>query len=345
MIDQKIQEALHDWRSIVKKYQVPNTGKAIIQMLNSFLPFVGLWTLMYFSLEWSYWITLALAVVNAFFLVRIFIIQHDCGHLSFLKSKQANKYIGLICSFFSSIPYRYWARMHNWHHGHNGQLETETRELGDIHFLTVEEFRQATPWRRFRYRAFRHPLMLFGITPVVYLALVNRLPIVRTKNWLRFKDSQLLNNLLIAGVYMGLALLIGWKEFLLIQIPVLFMFGVIAFWFFYVQHQHEETYKAWKKNWDHLLSSIRGSTYYKLPRLFTWLTGNIGYHHIHHLNPRIPNYHLKRCAQENPILQQFVTTLNFRESLKCMFNKLWDEQNKRMITFREFRRLEQAQLG
>ncbi len=330
----EIQTALKDWRSIVQKYQVPNTKAAVWQMLNSYMPFLGLWVLMYFSLDWHYGITLGLAAISAFFLVRIFIIQHDCGHQSFTKSKAWNNLIGYFSSAFSSIPYGYWAKVHNSHHGHNRQMEH--RGLGDIDFLTIEEFSQLSSWGKFKYRVFRNPFILFAIAPAVYLIINNRYPFFKVKNWGKFHWPQHLNNIAILLVYGILALVLGWKKFLLVHIPVLFIFGIIAFWFFYVQHQHEQNYNEWRKDWDFVLASVLGSTYYKLPKIFQWFSGNIGFHHIHHLNSKIPNYNLERCALENPVLNKFTTILTFRESLKCMNHKLWDAGEKRMISFREY---------
>jgi len=338
MLEQEIQQQLKHWKTIIKPYQKPSTKKAVIQLLNTFLPFLALWVLMYFSLDWSYWITLGLAIINGFLLARIFIIQHDCGHQSFLRSRSWNNAVGMVCSFFSTIPYNYWAAVHNFHHGHSGQLEM--RDIGDVPMLTVEEFRQRSWWGRLKYRIFRHPFVLFILVPVGYFALPLRIPVIRVKSARKEYLSMLKNNIWLVVVYAALALLLGWKKFLLIQLPIVIIFMIIAFWFFFVQHQHEETYKRWKDNWDFLVASIRGSTYYKLPAVFNWLTGNIGYHHIHHLSARIPNYNLPRCARENPILQKYVTIMTFRDSLKCMFNKLWDEQQERMITFREFYQLE-----
>jgi acyl-lipid omega-6 desaturase (Delta-12 desaturase) len=333
--DLQIMESLKDWRSILQKYQRPDTKKAVIQLINSYMPFLGLWVLMYFSLNWSYWITLGLAAINAFFLVRIFIIQHDCGHQSFLKSRKLNNVIGLISSFFSSIPYKYWSRTHNAHHAHNGQLEH--RGLGDIYYLTTDEYRHLSRWAKIRYRIFRSPVMLFLVVPVAYLTVTLRFPFVKLKGWNKIRWSYYLNNLMVLAVYTGLAFVLGWQKFLMVHIPVLMIFGIIAFWFFYVQHQHEENYKEWKNQWDHLLASIKGSTFYKLPKMFQWLTGNIGFHHIHHLSSKIPNYRLEACASENPILNEYVNTVSFRKSLACMRYKLWDPEKQQMISFSDFR--------
>ncbi len=340
--EQEIKDTLQNWKEIISKYQQPDTKKAIIQISNSFGPFFLLWILMYFSLSWSYWITIGLAFVNAFFLVRIFIIQHDCGHQSFLKSKKWNNSIGFICSFFSSIPYKYWAKVHNHHHGHNGILETKHRDIGDIKFLTVDEYVKLPKWRKLAYRIFRMPVFLFGFVPFIYLAVSNRYAFINMKSWKKIKSSQIINNLSLAAMYLSLCWLLGWKQFLMIQLPIIFIFSIIAFWFFYVQHQHEETYKQWQENWDFLMASIQGATYYKLPKLFQWLTGNIGFHHIHHLSSLIPNYQLEKCFKENPILNKYVTTITFSESLSCIHNKLWDQKEQRMISFKEYRRYYKA---
>lgn len=340
--DQQIRETLKDWPKIVAKYQIPDRRKAYTQILNTFLPFIGLWILMYFSLSWSYWITLGLAVVNAFFMVRIFIIQHDCGHQSFLKKRRINDAIGLVCSFFSSIPYEYWSRSHSFHHAHCGQLEV--RDIGDINTLTVKEYKEMGFFKRLGYRIFRNPLVLFLFGPVYYLAVNVRFPLISLKGWKKIKWSQFYNNVYLILVYTLVAFIVGWKQFFLVHVPIVVIFAIIAIWFFYVQHQHEHTYKQWKENWEYLFSSIKGSTYYKLPKVFQWLTGNIGLHHIHHLSSKIPNYHLTRVQTENPILTQYVTTVGFWESLSFMFHHLWDEENQRMISFGKFYQMERAGL-
>lgn len=338
--NREIQRALKHWPILLKSYAQADTRKAILQMITSFLPFLALWVLMYFSLSWSYWITLGLAAINAFFLVRIFIIQHDCGHRSYFKSQTWNNIVGVACSFFSTIPYAYWAKEHSFHHGHSGQLETRT--IGDIMLMTENEYRQASRLKRLGYRIYRMPLMTFVLGPILYMLYNNRFPIVKLPGWGPIHRRMFFENLLIAGVYVVLAWVLGWQRFLLVHCTVVALFAIVAIWFFYVQHQHEASYKQWQENWDYLLSAIRGSTFYKLPRFMHWLTGNIGYHHIHHLNSKIPSYHLARCARENPLLQRYVTAITFRESLQFMFHKLWSEEEERMITFREYRRRERA---
>lgn len=339
-VELELKQALKGWSKTIRPYQQSDSKKAVLQIFTSIGPFLAVWVLMYYSLSWSYWITLGLAVVNAFFLVRIFIIQHDCGHQSFFSNKRLNNAVGFFCSFFSAIPFKYWAANHNFHHVHSGQLET--RDIGDIQTLTVEEFSKLGKWGRFKYRLFRAPVVLFVIGPMYYIFVTNRFPFAQWNGFWRPIKQLTIANLSMAIVYITIAYFIGWKAFLAVQLPITAFFGVIAVWFFYVQHQHEHTYKHWKENWEYLAAAIKGSSYYKLPKIWHWLTGNIGYHHIHHLSSGIPNYNLARCAKENPIFQKYVTKLTFIESLKCMRHKLWDEHRQIMISFSEFYRLEKS---
>ncbi|MEM7105942.1 MAG: fatty acid desaturase [Bacteroidota bacterium] len=335
---EEIKKSLANWPEIVAKYQKPNSKKALSQILGAFLPFVALWVAMYFSLRVSYFLTLFLGIVNAFFLLKIFTIQHDCGHQSFFKSRKLNNLVGFICSMFSFVPYKYWAREHNFHHAHNGQLDRESRKIGDISVMTVKEFESHSPIRRLRYRLFRNPIILFFIGPVYYMIVNNRFNIRRLWNWKTTRRSLLINNATVLSVYLSLGFFLGWKKFFMVQIPIFYVFAVTSVWFFYVQHNHKNNYKAFKGNWDYLLSAVKGSSYYKLPKVFQWLSGNIGFHHIHHLSSLIPNYNLERCHNENPAFGKYVTVMTFTESLKTVFNKLWDEENQKMISFGEFYR-------
>jgi acyl-lipid omega-6 desaturase (Delta-12 desaturase) len=322
---------------IVKAYQLPDNRKATWQALTSFLPFLGIWVAMYLLLQVSIWLTLGLALLNAFFLVRIFIIQHDCGHQSFTASRLANDILGQACSYLTFIPYRYWAKSHNFHHGHNGIL-WEHRDIGDIDVLTVEEYRQLSTLGKVKYKIYRSAPVMFVIGPAWYILIHNRLPLIGLKGWEHAKKSLLRHNLWLALIHVGIGLLLGYQAFLYVQLPILVAFGVIAVWFFYVQHQHEHAYKQWKDRWEYIRAAVQGSTYYNLPRFMHWLTGNIGYHHIHHLNPLVPNYELARCHHENPVLDQVANKITFWKSLRCIFHKLWDEDQQRMITFREYAR-------
>lgn len=342
MSPKEVKKELQNWPKLLKEYQQPSTKKAVGQILNTFLPFLAIWVVSYFVMDYSIALGMLLSVVNAFFLVRIFIIQHDCGHRSFLGSSTWMNVIGHTCSIFSAIPYKYWAKSHDFHHQHNGQLDH--REIGDINMLTVAEYKELKPWARFKYRLYRSPFVLFVLGPIFYVFIHQRLPLIENKPFKKLRFSLMGSNALIIGSYVALGFLLNWKNFLLVQFSILSFFAVIAIWFFYVQHQHEHTYKQWRENWDYVLAAIKGSTYYKLPRLFNWLTGSIGFHHIHHLNPLIPNYNLKKCHKENPIFEKVVNIIRFRDSFSCMFNKLWDEQKEKMISFREFYKMEKAGL-
>jgi len=306
-------------------------------MLTSFLPFIVIWQLLYYSLFHSIIIFIILLIINAFFLVRIFIIQHDCGHNSFFKSRASNNIVGYLCSMFSFLPFKYWAKTHTFHHGHTGMLDYRT--IGDLPTLTVNEFKKSNKWKRFKYRVFRMPIITFIIAPVYYLFITTKFPFIQFNNRKKTILILLKDNFIILASNISIAIFIGWKYFLIIQSSTLFVFGIIAFWFFYVQHQHEINYKQWKNNWNFLLSAIKGSSFYKLPKIFQWLTGNIGIHHIHHLNSLIPNYNLNNCLIENPILTKYASIISFKDSLKMISNKLWDENQNKMISFTEFYKL------
>jgi acyl-lipid omega-6 desaturase (Delta-12 desaturase) len=337
--DQSFQHLMDNWQSIVKKYQKPDLKVAIQQMLTSFLPFIALWVLMYFSLSVSYWLTIGLGMLNAFFVVRIFIIQHDCGHQSFTGSKKLNDIIGFVCSGFSLLPYQYWAKVHNYHHGHCGQLEQPAREIGDLPLLTVEEYKQLSPIRKFGYRLVRMPVILIGILSVYYVVIHNRYISIKTHGFKASVKAMILNNIFFVAIYTVGFLIFGAWTFLKIQLPIIIAFSMIAFFAFYIQHQHEHAYKEWRSEWSYVMAAIKGSSYLKVPKVFQWLLGNINLHHIHHLSSLIPNYNLERCKDENPVLQEHVTILSFSDSLKTLMHKLWDEQQQRMITFTEYRRL------
>ena len=333
-----IQSELADWKSIVSPYQQPSTGRAAWQVLNTVVPFLALWAAMYFVYPYSLVATFAIGTLASFFLVRVFIIQHDCGHYSFLKSRRQSDWVGWGCSLLSTIPYTYWSRVHAFHHGHVGQLEH--RDVGDINFLTVDEYRTRTPFGRLRYRIFRSGFVIAFMAPLLYITIMCRIPKIWYEGWSGVHTKLHLNNLAIVGVYAVLGYVLGWERFLVIQGTTVLGFSIIAFWFFYVQHQHEDTYMRWTSNWNYLQAAIQGATLYDLPRVMHWLTGDIGYHHIHHLSSRIPNYNLERCARENPLLQKYVRKVTFMESLPMINNKLWDEDRKRMITFAEYARCE-----
>ena len=317
-----------------QKYRKPNNVKAVIQIINSFGPFVLLWIAMYKLWDVSVLAVIGLGILNAFFLVRIFIIQHDCGHRSFVTSTKVRDIIGYCCSFLSFIPYHYWAKSHHFHHGHNGQLEV--RDIGDITTLTVNEYRVLSPFGKLKYRIYRSLPVMFVLGPIYYIILHNRLALIKLPAFKKEKLRLYVFNLLLIGIIIALCLILDCGKVLATQGIVLSFFAVIAIWFFYIQHQHEEGYKHWKKNWDYMTAAIKGSSYYKLPAIMNWFTGNIAIHHIHHLDPSIPNYNLMKCVKENPWFNEYTSVITFWQSLKLITHKLWDEHEQRMISFREY---------
>lgn len=321
------------WQAVVAKYSQPSVHKAVWQLINSFGGFFLGWILMFLSLPIGYWLTLLLAVPTAGCLVRIFIIQHDCGHGSFFKLRHANDTFGMICSLLTMIPYRYWRKSHAVHHAHHAELEE--RGIGDVWTLTVDEYRQASWWTRLCYRTFRNPFFLFGFAPTLYFVFLERVTWGMPETWRHGERASVWwTNLGIAAWIAAAIWLMGLETVLAIQVPVTIIASGVGVWMFYVQHQFERTYWEHTSEWDYTLAAMHGSSYYQLPRILQWFTGNIGYHHIHHLSPRIPNYNLQQCHDENPLLQR-VTHLTFWSSLKTVKLVLWDEEQRRLVTFRE----------
>ena len=331
---------LANWNAIIRKYQVPSTKQAVIQITNSFSFYVALLALQFYLFDKSVWLSLGLAILNGFILGRIFIIQHDCGHSSFTRSRKANDIIGTICSVCTLIPYKYWAKNHSFHHAHNGQLEFS--DIGDIECLSTEDYAKLPLGKRIWYRIYRNPLYLFTIGGFIYVVIYNRFAFLKTEYFQKVKNTVLISNLLFIALYALLAYLLGPTRFLVVQFVNLLFFGTYALWFFYIQHQYEDIYKSGKENWNYVVAAMKGSTYYKLPRVLHWLTGNIGYHHIHHLSPAIPNYNLPKCHNENPIFEKHTNTITFWQSLKTVQANLWDAQKQKMISFSEYKRNKKA---
>jgi acyl-lipid omega-6 desaturase (Delta-12 desaturase) len=323
-----------NWLEIISKYNFPDPGKSWWQVINSVIPYLGLWVLMYFSLGISYWLTLLLSVFAVGFLVRIFIIFHDCGHHSFFKSPWLNRLVGIPLGLLVFTPYHRWHRDHKKHHDTVGNLDK--RGVGDVKTLTVEEYNQRSKWGRFAYRFYRNPLFLIAIAPLLLFLIQHRLP----KTYMNPSQHIYLqlSNLAIAGVILLLGFTIGFKAFILIQLPIIYLASVIGVWLFYVQHQFEDV--VWERagDWDHNRLSIEGSSFFKLPKVLQWFTGNIGFHHIHHLSPRIPNYKLPLCHFENPVFNQ-IKPITLRSSIRSAALRLWDEQNRRLISFSQWKQM------
>ncbi len=317
----------------MQAYGQPKAWRSIAQLLITAASLAVLWLAMWGSIElgYEYWITLLLAVPAAGFVVRLFVLQHDCGHGSLFRSRLANDWAGRIMGVFTLTPYDYWRRTHAAHHATSGNLDR--RGVGDITTLTVREYLALPRWRRFAYRLYRHPVVLFGIGPIYVFILKHRLPLdmpLRSGVW----RNLLATNAGIAALLVGLAMLVGPIELLQLQLPVVLLASSAGIWLFYVQHQFEESYWQRDGNWSFAQAAMLGSSYYRLPRLLQWVTASIGLHHIHHLCSRIPNYRLQECLDENPALAR-VRRVTLLESLRCARLSLWNEDTMRMVRFRD----------
>jgi len=322
------------WREIVAKYQQPSLVRALWQIVNTLVPYGLLWYLMYLSLSVSYWLTLPLAALAGAFLVRIFIIFHDCGHGSFFKSRVANDVVGFIAGMFTFTPYYHWRWEHSIHHASAGDLDR--RGAGDIWTLTVQEYLESSRWRRFAYRLARNPIVLFILAPLFLFVVRERFPSARAKK--RDRHSVYWMNLALACMAVGLSALYGIKAYVLIQLTAMMVAGSAGVWLFYVQHQFEGVYWERGDDWDYTSAGLQGSSFYKLPKILQWFSCNIGYHHIHHLSPRIPNYNLERCHKADPLFQK-VKPVTLFSSMKSFTFRLWDEQRKKLVGYRHLRTL------
>jgi acyl-lipid omega-6 desaturase (Delta-12 desaturase) len=318
--------------SVLTRFKTPSRFKSLWQIVNTLVPFCVLWFVMYLSLSWSYWLTLLLAIPTAGLLVRLFIIQHDCGHHSFFRTLSSNDRLGAILSLFTMTPYSVWRRSHSLHHASSGNLDH--RGHGDVWILTVNEYRKRSRMARLQYRIYRNPLFLFVIGPTLLFVVRQRFTFGIPAVWRRERRGVHLTNAGIVGLMVAAACTIGLGSFLLIHIPIVILAASIGSWLFYVQHQYEDAYWQGKDKWSFIRSAFEGSSYYQLPRVLHWFTGNIGYHHIHHFESRIPNYNLASCFNAVEECRQAVT-LTLWDSLRCVRLKLWDETQQRMVTFNE----------
>ena len=327
----KARPAKPEWHEDVARFARPNLGKAIWQLINTFVPYIILWALMILSitLGYSYWITLALVLVTVPFQVRIFIFFHDAGHGSFFASPRANTILGTISGILTYTPYHDWSRSHATHHATAGNLDK--RGVGDVWTMTVDEYRSAPARTRLIYRLIRNPLVMFGLGPLAMFLFAERIPRKGAKK--RERRSVWITNAAILAILVLATLTIGLDTYLLIQIPLIALSGAVGIWLFYVQHQYQGVYWARQDAWDATQAALEGSSFYKLPRFLHWASGNIGYHHIHHLRPRVPNYHLRACYEQVPAMQQ-VPGLTLGQSLSSLRLNLYDEERKRMVSFR-----------
>lgn len=321
------------WQQAVKEYAHADNRRAVIQVLDTVIPYVGLWIVMYYSLSLPYWITLLLAFPTAGFMIRVFIQFHDAGHGSFFSSAKANEFWGIVTGLMTFTPFYDWRQAHAMHHATAGDLDR--RGIGDVVTLTVEEYRALSRLERLKYRLYRNPLVMFGVGPLASFLIFHRIP--RKGASKRERWSVHLTSLGLAALVTTLILAMGLNEYLMIQIPVLMIAGVAGIWLFYVQHQFEGVYWKRRPDWDYMDAALQGSSYYRLPRVLQWFSGNIGIHHIHHLSPRIPNYHLQACYEATPDFH--IEPITLWKSLHSLKFRLYDEANTRLIGFREAHRM------
>jgi acyl-lipid omega-6 desaturase (Delta-12 desaturase) len=324
----------YQWREALAPYAQASCSRALIDIATSVVPYLGVSVAMYLALPVSYPLVLLLAIPAAGFLVRTFILFHDCSHGSLLPSRRANAWLGMALGLLLWSPFLRWRHDHAVHHATSGDLGR--RGVGDVRTLTVAEF-NALPWRgRLGYRLQRHPLLMFGLGPIIAMLIGPR--IVARNARPRMRRSVIGTNVALALMVAALCWLVGWRQYLLVWGPPALLAGSVGIWLFYVQHQFEQAYWESGADWGYAEAALRGSSYLKLPRLLQFFTGNIGFHHVHHLSARIPNYNLQRAHDENPIFHD-VPTLSLWDGIRAVRLKLWDEDRGRMVTFAQARRV------
>ena len=320
------------WREAVAPYERPDLRLSVLDLMTSVVPYLALLVAMYFALEVSTLLCLALALPAAGFLLRTYIVFHDCAHGSFLPSKRANRVVGVFTGLLVYSPFEAWRHDHAVHHATAGDLDR--RGVGDLPTLTVAEYEAMTPVRRLGYRLFRNPLVMFGIGPAYALVVAPRL--VPRSARTRIRHSIMLTNVALVVIVALTCWLVGWQEYLIVQWPAALLSAAAGVWLFYVQHQFEDAYWESTEGWSYADAALRGSSYLKLPRVLRFFTGNIGLHHVHHLSARIPNYNLQRAHDENTIFHD-VPTLSLWDGLRAVRLKLYDEDRGRLVTFAEAR--------
>jgi omega-6 fatty acid desaturase (delta-12 desaturase) len=322
------------WIAPLEPYAKPDLRRSLGCLATSALPYLALWPAMYYLLGVSYWLTLLVAIPASGFLVRTFIVFHDCGHGSFFPNKRANRAIGVICGLLVFNAYFAWTHDHAGHHATSGDLDNRGR--GDVDTWTVAEYRSKSWLGRLGYRLLRSPFVMLTVGPIWALAIEPRLIPISKRS--RIRNSHILSNVGVVAMVAGLILLVGWKDYLLIQLPVVLLAGAAGVFLFYVQHQFDDAYWTRKDEWSYVDAALKGSSYFKLPRPLQFFSGNIGLHHVHHLQPRIPNYNLQRAHDENEFLHA-APTLRLKCAVKTLNLKLIDERSGRLVTFAQARQL------
>lgn len=319
----------------VKPYAKANNRKSTLQLLNTLPPLFLIWALAYLSLSISIWLSIGLAVLASGFLVRTFIIFHDCTHGSFYNNKRKNNILGTITGVLTSFPYEKWKREHAIHHASSSNLDK--RGVGDIWVMTVEEYTQSSKWQRLAYRLYRNPIVMFGFGPLYLILIANRFNRKDAKK--KERNNTYLANFLLIALCGSIVFFLGWQAFLLVHVVSIYTAGALGIWLFYIQHTFEDSYFEEETEWNYVKAAVDGSSYYELPRILQWLTGNIGYHHVHHLAPRVPNYNLEEAHETTEPLK-YATTITLKTSLDSLRYRLYDPESKLFITFGDFKRRE-----
>jgi omega-6 fatty acid desaturase (delta-12 desaturase) len=324
-----------DWAKRLARYRQPSSARGTLELAITAGPLALLWIAMWVALDYGYWAGLLLVIPAAGFLLRLFMIQHDCGHGSFFRHRLANDWVGRAIGILTLTPYDFWRRTHAAHHGASGNLDR--RGMGDIDTLTVREYLALSRWGRLRYRIYRHPAVMFVIGPAYLFLLQHRLPVglMRGAGWGPW-ISTMGTNAAIAAAFAAAIWFVGVGPFLLIHLPLTLIAASVGVWLFYVQHQFEETYWIQERGWNQHEAALHGSSHYDLPAVLRWFTANIGVHHVHHLCSRIPYYRLPRVLRDHPELAD-IGRLTLAESLSCVQLVLWDESARRLVSFREMR--------
>jgi omega-6 fatty acid desaturase (delta-12 desaturase) len=321
-----------EWAERLNKYRQPDVRRGLFELTITIVPLIALWWLAWMALSISGWLTLLVAIPAAGFLVRLFMIQHDCGHGAFFRKRQTNDWIGRAIGVLTLTPFDLWRRSHAVHHATTGNLDR--RGTGDIHTLTVDEYRSLTFFGRLMYRLYRHPVVLFGIGPAYLFLLQNRLPLGYLRAGWSYWLSAMATNLGIAAFIVGMMALTGIQPFITVHLPIVLMASAIGVWLFYIQHQFEDTNWAAEADWNVHDAALHGSSHYALPTVLRWFTANIGVHHVHHLCSRIPYYRLPEVLKDYPELAQ-VKRVTLLESFRLTRLQLWDSDRKRLVSFSE----------
>jgi omega-6 fatty acid desaturase (delta-12 desaturase) len=321
------------WRQVIARYNHPDWRRSVWQLIDSLIPYILLWILMIASLNLSFWLTLALAFPAAGFLIRLFIIFHDYGHGSFFKRRKLNDGLGIFLGVLTFTPYYDWSRAHAVHHKTIGDLDR--RGIGDVWTMTVEEYRSLGFWKRLGYRIYRHPVVMFGFGAIYLFLIRNRIGLKAMTR--KDRINLIWTNLGILGIALVVSLTVGFKAYVLVQLLILYLASVMGIWLFYVQHQYSGVHWFRHDQWDYKTLALQGSSFYKLPGVLQWFTGSIGFHHVHHLSPRIPNYKLAACHYENRMFAG-IKPLTLKASLRSLGLGLWDEGKQQLVGFKVLKR-------